>query len=244
MRQRALVIAFSVLLASCGGNGSPRELIVSTAASLNDVFAELAIEFEASHPGVDVVLNTGGSSRLREQILAGAPVDVFASASVAVMEAVVAADLVDGEPVVFAENRLVLAVPVGNPAAVTGLADLADPGLLVGVCAAEVPCGALAAAVLAAAGIEAAADTEEPDVRALSTKLELSELDVGLVYATDLVGNPLLVSIPIDSADLVTQYSIAVIEGSATDEDARAFIDFILSDRGSTALSSAGFGIP
>ena len=243
MRRRALGVAISILVVSCGGDGS-HELIVSTAASLSDVFVELESEFESTHVGVDVVLNTGGSSALREQVLAGAPVDVFASASVAVMDSVAAAGLVDGEPSVFAENHLVLAVPAGNPAGVTGLHDLGDSRLLVGVCAVEVPCGALAAAVLEAAGLEAAPDTEEPDVRALRTKLELGELDVGLVYATDLIGNPALVSIAIDGAGLVTVYSVAVIDGSAAADHARAFVDLVLSEQGSAALSSAGFGRP
>ncbi|MGH8916340.1 MAG: substrate-binding domain-containing protein, partial [Acidimicrobiia bacterium] len=86
---RPALYFFSLLaLAACAGSageaaatvgtGSDGELLVSAAASLTDAFAEVATVLEAANPGVDVILNLAGSSALREQILEGAPVDVFA----------------------------------------------------------------------------------------------------------------------------------------------------------------------
>ena len=47
--------------AAQGGNGADNEILVSAAASLTDALAEMEAAFEAEHPGVDVVLNLGGS---------------------------------------------------------------------------------------------------------------------------------------------------------------------------------------
>src|SRR5690606_38345755 len=134
----------------------------------------------------EVMLNLGPSSGLREQILEGAPVDVFASANSENMEQVAQAGEVD-EWFVFARNRLTIAVPAGNRAGITGLDDFGRDDLVIGLCAEAVPCGDLARETLASAGITPAIDTNEPDVRALLTKLEADELDAGIVYLTDLV---------------------------------------------------------
>ncbi len=243
MRSVVAGVAALLIMTSCGGTRRD-EIVISAAASLGDVFAAFEVEFEEFNPDIDVVLNLGGSSTLREQILAGAPVDVFAPASLTVMDDVVAEGVVAGEVSVFATNELVIAVPAGNPGGVSGLADLGRPELLVGLCSAEVPCGALAAQVLDAAGVVAAPDTFEPDVRALRTKLALGELDVGLVYATDVLGDDSLRSIEIEQQGLSTRYPIAVISRSGDRASARRFVDFVLSSAAAARLKTAGFGTP
>ena len=103
------------------------------AASLTEVFGELETAFEQLHPSADVVLSFGGSGALATQITEGAPADVFAAASGAPMETVAeAGDASD--PTVFTTNTLEIAVPPGNPAGITGLADLANPDLAIALC--------------------------------------------------------------------------------------------------------------
>jgi len=239
----------SVLLgwiAACSGSGAdrPSEIRVSAAASLTDAFTELEAAFEATHPGFDVVLNLAGSSALRFQILEGAPVDVFASADAANMERVVEAGEVGFSPVVFARNRLQIAVPPGNPAGIAGLEDFDDQGALIGLCAAEVPCGTFARRALARAGVAPAPDTNEPDVRALLTKIELGELDAGIVYATDVVAaEGAVAGVDISREEnVVAEYPIAVLERASNPAGARAFVDFVLSEGGQAILSNHGFG--
>ena len=148
----AIVAALALTMAACGGADaadSPAsdpagEVLVSAAASLTDAFADIEAAFEAAHPKVDVILNLGGSSSLREQILEGAPVDVFASANASNVARVVDEGLVVGTPQVFARNLLQIAVPSGNPAGIADLEDLAREDLLIGLCAEAVPCGAFA----------------------------------------------------------------------------------------------------
>ena len=93
---------------------------VFAAASLTDVFTELGDRLTADQPGLDVQFNFAGSSALATQITQGAPADVFASANQAQMAVVTGAGLADGDPTVFTENVLEIAVPPGNPAGVSG----------------------------------------------------------------------------------------------------------------------------
>ena len=128
--ERAVLLAV-LLVAACAGDtdaatttaapanpsasGLEGELLVSAAASLTDAFAGIEAAFESVNPGVDVVLNLGSSSALREQILEGAPADVFASANTSNMDQVVDAGEASGDPEIFARNLLQIAVPAGNP---------------------------------------------------------------------------------------------------------------------------------
>jgi molybdate transport system substrate-binding protein len=238
----------ALTLAACTGSGSDPEaqqVWVSAAASLTDVFAEVEAAFEDAHPGIDVVLNLGGSASLREQILEGAPVDVFASANESNMEQVVDAGGVDGSPQIFVRNLMQIAVPTGNPAGITGLADFANEELLIGICAAAVPCGDFGRQVLENAGVVAAPDTNEPDVRALLTKIEAGELDAGLVYVTDIASTDGVdaVTIPEDH-NVFAEYPIAVLDGTSSPAGAAAFVDFVLSDAGQAILLQYGFSSP
>jgi len=129
--------------AGTGGTGAlDGEVVVFAAASLTDAFQELGERFEADHPGTTVTFNFAGSATLAQQIVAGAPADVFAAASPQAMAMVEEAGL--AEPELFARNRLQIAVPSGNPAGVTGLADFAREELRIALCAEPAPCGAAA----------------------------------------------------------------------------------------------------
>ena len=247
LRVVSTVAVIGFLLGSCGGSSDPSDQVrVSAASSLSDVFAELESAFEAANPGVDVILNLGGSSLLREQILAGAPIDVYASASADTMAPIVEAGLSDGEPRVFARGFLQIAVPVGNPAHVTGLDDFGNEKLFIGLCDQPVPCGDLARQVLARAGVDPVVDTGSPNVRSLLTKIEAGELDAGIVYVTDVRSVPGRVdgiAIP-DAVNVAADYPIAVLAEGPNRDGARAFVDFVLSEIGQTILAGHGFVTP
>jgi molybdate transport system substrate-binding protein len=137
-------------------------------------------------------------------------------------------------------------VPAGNPGDVTGLADFANPDLTLAVCAAAVPCGAAAAQVFEAAGIAAAPDTEEEDVRAALTKVQLGEVDAALVYASDVqsAGTDVEgIEFP-EAEDAVNEYPICLLAAAPNPDAAQAFIDRVLSDEGQEALEAAGFRAP
>ena len=235
-----VVVCAAILLASCGGSSDDEELLVFAAASLSGAFNELASAFEEMNPDVSVQLNFAGSSSLREQVLAGAPADVVALANPATMEALIAASAVDA-PVVIARNEVLLGVPADNPADVADIGELANnPGLFVGVCAVDVPCGQAARALVDRSELEILFDSEEPDARALATKLAEAEFDAAFVYRSDVVANDRIAEVPLDAAVLEsTEYPLAVTADA--DDLAMAFAEFVLSDDGQAVLIEFGF---
>ena len=259
----ALAVAAALtLLAACGaqpdagpaatetaGASAPAlsgTLTVFAAASLTETFDALAEEFQREHPAVEVVLNYGGSAALAQQIVAGAPVDVFAAASEGTMQVVADEGLAAADPVVFATNTLELIVPAGNPGGVTGLADLARPELAIALCDPVVPCGAVSETLLQAAGITAVPDTLEEDVKAVATKVGLAEADAGLVYVTDVrAAGDDVEGIPVPEAGQVEgRYPVAALDDAPSPQAAAAWIALLTGPDGRRALAEAGFGAP
>jgi molybdate transport system substrate-binding protein len=249
MKSAAHLLVATVVLGTviaCSGSSVEGELLVSAAASLTDAFAEMESAFEDANPDLDIVLNLGSSSALREQILEGAPADVFASANTSNMGQVAEAGEISGEAEIFVTNSLQIAVPTGNPAEVTGLEDFAREELLIGLCAEDVPCGDFGRQALAKAGVIPSVDTNEPDVRALLTKIGAGELDAGITYVTDVLsasGSVEGLDIPAE-VNVVAEYPIATLAGAPNPDAAAAWVEFVLSEEGQTILTSYGFTSP
>jgi len=232
--------------ASSSGGTLTGTLNVFAAASLTDVFDELGKRLEKANPGLDVVFNFAGSSALATQLTQGAPADVFASANETQMAVVTDAGLQADDPTIFTENVLEIAVPKGNPAHVTGLADFGNPDLTLAVCAPDVPCGAAAKKVFEAARVKALPDTEEEDVKAALTKVQLGEVDAALVYATDvLAAGSRVEGIEFPEAEqAINKYPICTLKAAPDPDAAKAFVDLVSSDEGQKALADAGFRAP
>lgn len=233
---------------AAGGSSAPAvsgTVNVFAAASLTEAFEQIGAAFEVAHPGTRVVLNVGASSALAQQVVSGAPVDVFAAASKATMKIVVDAGDASA-PRVFVRNRLQIAVPAGNPGRVTGLADFTRPALKIALCAPKVPCGAAAAKAFAAAGLTPSVDTEEQDVKAALAKVTLGEVDAALVYRTDvLAAGGKVEGIAFPEADrAVNDYPIAVTKEAKNATGAAAFVAYVLSPEGQAVLAAAGFDKP
>lgn len=246
-RPIAAILTAALLLALAGcGDTSERRLTVLAAASLTETFEQLAATYEADHPDVRVDLVLESSASLAEQVRQGAPGDVLATADERSMRSVAAAGALDGRPEVFASNRIVLAVPTGDDARVTSVADLADPGVRYVVCVPEAPCGHVARAALAANGVDAAPASEEVDVKAVLTKVRLGEADAGLVYVTDVrAARDSVRALELSGgAATVTRYAVAVLGDAEEPELARDWVDLLTSEAGRSVLDDAGFGRP
>jgi molybdenum ABC transporter molybdate-binding protein len=250
----------AVLLTSCGGGDEPDQaapaptttaaaggtVIVLAAASLTESFERLGEQLTAANPGLEVVFSFGPSSGLVEQVLAGAPADVLATADTRTMDDAVAGGAVEGEPEVFARNTLTLAVPAGNPGKVTGLADLARPDLTIAICEPEVPCGAASERLLTAAGVVAAPDTLTTDVKEAMSLVALGEVDAALVYRTDAAaeGDAVeTVEVP-EAAEVVNDYPVAVLVGAPNPAGAQLVVDAITGEPGQAILAESGFLAP
>ncbi|MBF6469759.1 molybdate ABC transporter substrate-binding protein [Nocardia beijingensis] len=219
---------------------------VFAAASLTETFGELGKRFEAAHPGVEVVYSFGASSALAQQIIQGAPADVFASAAPKNMQQVRDKGEVTTAPVIFVRNRLEIAVPRGNPGHITGLADFGKTEPKLALCAEQVPCGAAAQTVFETAGITAQPDTREQDVKAVLTKVTLGEVDAALVYRTDVHaagGKVEGIDFP-ESAVAINDYPVAPLAHAPNAAAAAAFVDFVTSEQAESVFAAAGFDTP
>lgn len=266
--RRLIVVAAGVVacaLAGCSssgssGSGSPTtapasasssppvlsgSITVFAASSLTGSFTKLGTQFEAAHPGVKVTFSFGASSTLATQIISGAPADVFASASTKNMQQIVTAGDASS-PSDFAKNVMEVAVPPSNPAGITSVTDLAKSSVKVALCQPQVPCGTTAAKVFSNAKITVKPVTLEPDVKSVLAKVELGDVDAGVVYVTDVLAAGRKVKgvvIPAD-VDASTTYPIATISKSSQTATAQAFVAYVLSPAGQSVLTAAGFEKP
>ena len=234
----ALLVVLLGLAGCADDTGGTVRLQVSAAASLADAFTDVAAALATEEPGVLVDLNVAGSATLVEQVVRGAPVDVLATADERTMARAVEAGVVT-DPQPFATNRMVVAWPADGPE--RSVDDLADDDLLVGLCAPRVPCGATARGALADLGVEPAPDTEDADVRTLLGRLAQGELDVGVVYATDLAATDGAV-VGADLPGAVTTLLVATTPDAPP--AAGTFTDLLRSATGAAILREHGFTIP
>ena len=244
----------AVLLAACDPAPS-RELHVFAAASLRQAVADAADAFQAANPGVRVVGSYAGSQVLRLQVESGARADLFVSANPGHLDALQRGGLLREPSTVVAANQLVLAVPAGNPAQVTGLQDLTQPNRRVVMAGESVPAGAYARRMLAlhaaASGQPGFADAVlrrvisfETNVRQVAAKLELGEADAGFVYRTDVLasdGRLHVVETP-PQVQVVARYPAAVLRDAPNPELARRFLAFLRSPEAQAILARRGFG--
>lgn len=242
----SLAVITGSLAACSGSSGGGSTVTVDAAASLMPVFTALGRQFELRHPRTTVRFNFGGSDQLAAQIVAGAPVDVFAAASTATMATVTSHGDAAATPVVFVRNEPEIAVPPANPAHISGLADTTKPGVTLVLCAPTVPCGAAADKAYAAASLTPHPKSLESEVTSVLTKVELDQADAGIVYVTDVKAAGAKVrgiTFP-EAASAVTSYPIVVTKHGATNAMAKQFQDFVLSPTGRRALQAAGFLSP
>lgn len=252
----ALAAALLVPLTACGSGdaesgsgaeatpsapGAPAaDLTVLAAASLTDVFKAAGAAYEESHPGTKITFSFAGSQELAAQVKQGAPADALVTADTKTMDGL-RADT--GTPEIIARNRLVIATAEGNPDRVDDLKDLADPELKVVLAAPEVPVGRYSKKILDAQKISVKPVSQEPNVRAVLSKVELGEADAGLVYRTDAATAPDkvdAVEIP-DEQNAIAEYPAATLKTSKNAEAAAAFVAWLSSPEAQKILRDAGF---
>jgi molybdate transport system substrate-binding protein len=222
-----LALVLVMVLTGCGGQPAPARPTVFAAASLTEAFTKIGRSYPAS-------FNFGGSATLANQIQAGAPGDVFASADQANMQIVVQSGVAAGSPRDFARNKLAIAVQPGNPKGIKGFADLSRPDVNLVVCLPSVPCGAFQQKTR----VPLKPKSQELDVKAVLSKVVLGEADAGVVYITDIKAAGSRVQ-GVDIADgdnVISTYPIVALSKGGS-----GFVDFVLSPAGQEILRSYGF---
>jgi molybdate transport system substrate-binding protein len=229
-----------------------QQLTVSAAASLTDAFKEIAPRFEAAKPGVTVRFNFAASGVLLQQIVQGAPVDVFASADQDTMNRGAAQKLLAAETRRdFASNTLVLITPPASaPSPIRQLGDLALPGvrrIAVGK-AASVPVGRYTQQALEAAQLWSGLQPKlvfADNVRQVLDYVSRGEVEAGFVYRTDaeLARGKVRVALTVGGHAPVS-YPAAVVADSRHAALARDFVHFLGGGEAQAILARHGFGKP
>jgi molybdate transport system substrate-binding protein len=233
-------------------------LRIFAAASLTDAFTEIAGALEFAHSDLTIELNFAGSQVLLVQLTEGAEADLFAAASPAQIEAGREAGVIEGESLTFARNRLALVVPADNPAGIGRAADLARPGVKLVLAQPEVPVGQYSRQALCTMGantvaygegfVDAVAAnivSEEDNVKAVMTKVQLGEADAAIVYQSDVADAPegiTVIEIP-DAVNAIAAYPIAPVAGGDPELSA-AFIAHLTGSEGQATLIRYGFAPP
>lgn len=216
---------------------------VFAAASLTNVAEDLAAAFNEDNPDAKLEFNFAGSSALVRQISEGAPSDLFISADIANMDdALALPEFAGATSKIIATNKLVLVTADGNPGEISELADVKDS--LVAICAPEVPCGTITHEALDYADIELNTSSEEANVADVATKISTGAVDAGFVYQTDaqsLAKTQDNTVIELEGID-ANEYPMALTTSGEDNEVAKAFAEFLSSDRAKEILASYGFG--
>jgi molybdate transport system substrate-binding protein len=246
--RRAAAIAAAVVIVSVAqpAAAKPRvsgEVTVFAAASLTESFTAIKKDFEKKYPDVTVKLNFDSSSNLAAQIQQGAPAAVFASADEANLQKTIDSGDVVPTPVVFARNRLVIAVEEANPTKIKRLADLDREGLIVTLCADQVPCGKYAAEAFAKAGVDVSPASKEENAKAALSKVSLGEADAAIVYVTDVEAardSVSAVRIP-DRHNVIATYPAGVVKDNSNRVAAKAWVQFLDSTKARATFEKLGF---
>ena len=234
---------------------APQTLTVYAAASLTGAFGDIGKAFEAAHPGVTVKFNFAGSQVLRTQIEQGAPADVFASADHKNMDPLVTENLAaSGAAQDFATNLLTVILPPKNPANIKTLQDLAKPGIKIVLEDASVPAGNYTRQILTnmskdptygtdfSSKVLANVVSNETDVKQVVAKVDQGEADAGVVYVTDALAAPDLISISIpENYNVIAHYPIVALEKAPNPDLAAAFVAYVLSADGQAIMKKWGF---
>ncbi|MBV9597803.1 MAG: molybdate ABC transporter substrate-binding protein [Chloroflexi bacterium] len=231
------------------------EIVVFAAASLTDVFQDMATAFQQANPDAKLTFNFGASSTLATQLGQGASADVFASADPIQMDNARKSRAVTGQDQVFAGNRLVLITPRDNPANITSVKDLANDGVKFVTAQPAVPIGTYTSQMLDKASADpsyssdfkervmANTVSQETDVRQVVSKVQLGEADAAIVYSTDptpQVRDQLnIIQVP-DALQTLATYPIAVAKGNNS-SGGEAFVSYVLGPEGQAALAKWGF---
>lgn len=246
----ACIVALLSLTACSGGTESNSDsaekttLTVFAAASLTQVFADVAEAFTRTEPDVDVRFSFAGSSDLVAQISEGAPADVIATADESTMDTLAGDELLTGQPEIFASNTLTLAVPTGNPENIETSQDIAGTDLV--VCAPQVPCGAAPQKWAHLNDVSLDPVSEENSVTDVLGKVSAGQADAGIVYVTDLArANGDVDQVELDGTEtVINKYPAATVDASQSKDEADAFVTFLQSEEAARLLADAGFSTP
>ena len=241
------------------------ELTVFAAASMTETLNRIAEDYKTVEPNVSLTFNFASSGDLLSQIKEGADCDVFISAAPKQMNALDGSlkddadknpdgldELLEGTRIDLLENKVVLAVPEGNPKNIDSFDKLADRlgagEVFLAIGNSDVPVGQYTRKIFAHYGLDeqsladAGVLTYGSNVKEVTTQVIEGAVDCGIIYATDAYSAG-LESVDKATADMCGQviYPAAVLRNSAHPDEAKAFLDYLTGEDAGKVFESVGF---
>ena len=241
------------------------ELTVFAAASMTETLNQIAEDYKTVDPNVSLTFNFASSGDLLSQIREGADCDVFISAASKQMNALDGSlkddadknpdgldELLDGTRIDLLENKVVLAVPEGNPKGIESFDKLVDQlgagEVFLAIGNSDVPVGQYTRNIFAHYGLDeqsladAGVLTYGSNVKEVTTQVSEGAVDCGIIYATDAYSAG-LESVDEATADMCGQviYPAAVLRNSAHPDEAKAFLDYLTGEDAGRVFESVGF---
>lgn len=245
--------------------GAKTELNVFAAASMTETLHQIAENYKSVEPDVTLTFNFASSGDLLTQIKEGADCDIFISAAPKQMNALDGTladdsdknpdgldELLEGTRFDMLENKVVLAVPDGNPKGIESfdqLAELLRAGdVFLAMGNSDVPVGQYTQKIFAHYGLDeqTMADAGEltygSNVKEVTTQVSEGAVDCGIIYATD-ANAAGLTAVDEATADMCGQviYPAAILKNSPNPDAAKAFLDYLTGDSAGKVFKSVGF---
>lgn len=269
---RRLSLAVSVVallaLASCGSDGGEAasssstqapstsstqarlggRITVAAASDLRLAFADMATAFTAQ-TGTQVEFSFGSSGQLREQVVNGAPFDVYASADATYVDAVIDAGRgLAASKAGYGLGRLVLWAPAGKaiPASLDDLAETAYQRIAIAN-PEHAPYGRAAVEAMTSTGVydsvrsrivlgETIADTQRI--------VQSGNADVGIIALSLVITSGDHHTLIPDTAHQPIRQALVVTATGDQIERATAFATFVNSPAGREIMRRYGFALP
>lgn len=243
------VFVLSGLVSAGESERKPVTITVAAAASLRYSYEdELIPLFQGKHPWVTVEGTYDSSGKLQSQIENGLGADVFMSAAMRQMNALVEKKFIEpGSVVRLLENKIVLIRPVGTITKIASFPDVVDADMVAVGDPDSVPAGQYAREAFTSLGIWDAVKGKSSlgtNVTEVLNWVAEGSADVGVVYATDAATTQRVVVIceaPEGSLKQKVIYPVGMLAGSEHKEAAGLFIDFLKSEEALKVFEKYGF---
>ncbi|PGT82766.1 molybdate ABC transporter substrate-binding protein [Bacillus sp. AFS040349] len=256
LKKLFILFVFLFCLAGCSSSGQETEgnsqevveITVSAAASLTDALNEIKTQFENEHQNIKVTFNFGSSGTLQQQILQGAPADLFFSAAEDKFDELIKKGFInEGNSVDLVGNKIVLVTPKDSQKGIESFSNLKEKADKISIGIPEtVPAGKYAKEMLEAIGEWESVENKivySKDVRQVLTYVETGNVDAGIVYNTDALISSKVNVIATAEAGTHTPiiYPIGVINESKNVEEAKVFFTYMKSENALAILEKYGF---
>ena len=233
----------------CGSNNKETkktELTISAAASLKEVMADLEKEFTKENPNISLTFNFGSSGSLQKQIEEGAPSEIFISAGEAQMKALSEKGLLTDDSVkTLVKNNLVLITTSTDITRIDDLTTDKVTHIAVGE-PSSVPAGKYADQSLTNLNIKDAVSSKlvyAKDVKEVLSWTVSGNAEAGFVYKSDTYNNDSIHIIETISEDYHSpiNYPVGIIKATQSPDAAKAFENFLFTDKAKELFTKYGY---